>query len=185
VSGIDDQRRGDPADPARPTAVRVYGWNWGADVERRQGLPWIGIFLVVFGGLLLIERFVPQFRFAGSALLLAVGIVLLLRWAVERGTGWLYAGSIVTALALPGTLQGLGVRAGDGLGTVCLGLAFAFIALVRWQTQGGVGWQAWLAAILIAWGGTRMAIPDIGQLILPALLVAFGLVLVLRGLDRR
>ncbi len=182
MTRIDDDRTGPRPPGSGP--VRVHGWNWGTE-EPRQGLPWIGVFLVVFGILLIIERFVPQFRFAGSAFLLAIGIVFLLRWAVERSTGWLYAGAIVTALALPGTLEGMGVAAGDGLGTVCLGVAFAFIAAVRWRTSGGLGWQAWLAAILIAWGGTRMAIPDIGQLLLPALLVAIGGLLVLRGVERR
>ena len=180
---MEDDRPDRPREPGGGP-VRVYGWSWGQEAERRPGLPWIGVFLVVFGILLLIDRF-PQFEFASSAFLLAVGLVLLLRWAVERSTPWLYAGSIVTALALPDVLVGLGVPGGDGLGTVCLGFAFAFIALVRWQSRGGVGWQAWLAAILIVWGASRMAIPDIGQFVLPALLVAIGALLVVRGLERR
>src|SRR5215210_6711117 len=59
------------AAPDRGSAVRVYRWQWGPDEQRRPGLPWIGIFLLVFGGLLLLERFVPALRFAGSAFLLA------------------------------------------------------------------------------------------------------------------
>jgi hypothetical protein len=160
-----------------------YGWGWG-DGERRSGLPWIGIFLVVFGGLILLERSVPQFRFAGSAFVVAIGIVLLVRWAIERRMGFLYAGAIITAVALPGLLQGLGVPANEGLGTLCLGIAFLFIALVRWQSGGGVGWQAWLGAILTVLGGARVAMPQIGDLFLPALLIALGALLVFRGLDR-
>src|SRR5215210_8612885 len=91
------------AAPDRGSAVRVYRWQWGPDEQRRPGLPWVGIFLLVFGGLLLLERFVPAFRFAGSAFLLAVGIVFLARWFIERGTGSLYAGAIITGLALPNT----------------------------------------------------------------------------------
>ena len=45
--------------PGEPT-VRVYHWEWGPDDTRRPGLPWIGIFLLVFGGLLLIQQLVPQ-----------------------------------------------------------------------------------------------------------------------------
>jgi hypothetical protein len=184
----DDERR--PSDDVhrqgfgRPGQVGWYGWGWG-DEERRPGLPWIGIFLVVFGGLLLLERAVPQFRFAGSAFVVAIGIVFLIRWAAERRTGFLYAGAIITALALPGTLQGFGLQANEGLGTLCLGIAFLFIALVRWQSGSGVGWQAWFGAALAVLGATRIAMPQLGDLFLPALLIALGALLVFRGLERR
>lgn len=174
------RRVGPSPEPPRGT-VFVHGWRWGPDEGRRPGLPWIGIFLVVFGALLLLERLVPAFLFAGSALVLALGLVFLIRWAIERGAGSLYAGAIITALALPGALEGLGIVAGPGLGTVCLGLAFLFIAAVRWASHGGVGWQAWFGAMLAVYGLTRLAIPDIGQLVVPLLLVVLGGLLVLRG----
>jgi hypothetical protein len=183
----EDERR--PAEGPRADRFGRYGqmqwhgWGWG-DAERRPGLPWIGIFLVVFGGLILLERTVPQFRFAGSAFVVAIGIVLLVRWGIERRMGYLYAGAIITALAAPGLLQGLGVPANEGLGTLCLGIAFLFIALVRWQSGGGVGWQGWLGAILTLLGGARVAMPQIGDLFFPALLIALGALLVFRGLDR-
>lgn len=165
----------------RPANVRVYGWQWGPDEQRRPGLPWVGIFLVVFGALLLLERFVPQFRLAGSAFFLAVGLVFLIRWAVERGSGSLYAGAIITALAAPGVIEGSGIAAGTGLGTLCLGLAFLFIAAVRASSGGGIGWQAWFGGILTVLGGTQLAIPQLGGLLIPALLVIFGLMLVMGG----
>jgi hypothetical protein len=182
-------RRTDPptssGPPDRGSAVRVYGWQWGRDEDRRPGLPWVGVFLLVFGGLLLLERFVPALQFAGSLFLLAVGLVLLLRWFVERGTGSLYAGAIITALALPDTLEALGLAGGPGLGMVCLGLAFLFIALVRWTTSGGLGWQAWFGAILTIYGLTRLAIPDLGQVLVPVLLVVAGILILVRGGARR
>jgi hypothetical protein len=181
-------RRVDPpatGQPDRGQAVRIYRWEWGRDEDRRPGLPWVGIFLLVFGGLLLLERFVPALRFAGSALFLAVGLVLLIRWFVERRASSLYAGAIITALALPNTLEALGVAGGPGLGMVCLGLAFLFIALVRWTSGGGLGWQAWFGAILAAYGLTRLAIPDIGQILVPLLLVAAGIAFLVRGTARR
>jgi len=164
-------------------AVQWASWGWG-DEARRPGLPWIGIFLVVFGGLILLERAVPQFRIVGSAFVVGIGIILLVRWAIERRTAFLYAGAIVTALAVPGALQALGLPANEGLGTLSLGIAFLFIALVRWQSGSGVGWQAWLGAILTVLGGARVAMPQISNLFLPALLVALGVVVLLRGRDR-
>jgi hypothetical protein len=174
---------GDTPSSRRPAGdVRVYGWQWGPDERRRPGLPWVGIFLVVFGALLLLERVVPQFRLAGSAFLLAVGLVFLIRWAVERGSGSLYAGAIITALAAPGVIEGMRIADGPGLGTLCLDVAFLFIAAVRAAGHGGVGWQAWFGAILLVFGATRVALPDaIGSLLLPVALVAVGIAVMLGG----
>lgn len=183
----DDERR--PIDEpqvdrfGRDRQVQWYGWNWG-ERERRTGVPWIGLFLVGFGALLILERAVPQLRVLGSAIVLTIGLVLLVQWAAERRLAFLYAGAIVTALAIPGTLQGVGMPAPEGLGTLCLGIAFLFIALVRWQSGSGVGWQAWLGAILTVLGGARVALPQIDDLFLPALLVALGALLVFRSRDR-
>ena len=47
-------------------SARVYHWEWGPDDARRPGLPWIGIFLLVFGGLLLVQQAYPEFE-VGSA----------------------------------------------------------------------------------------------------------------------
>ncbi len=42
--------------PPESGPVRAYGWEWGREEDRRPQLPWIGVFLVVFGGLLLVDR---------------------------------------------------------------------------------------------------------------------------------
>ena len=99
--------------------VKVYSWEWGPDESRRPGLPWIAIFLVVFGGLLLIQQAYPEARRAGSAFVLALGLAFLIKWAIDRGTGSLYAGAIITALAAPGVLNAAGVDV-DGLGHLLL-----------------------------------------------------------------
>ena len=54
--------------------VRVYGWSWGPDEQRRPGLPWIGVFLIVFGALLLIERALPDYQRLGDVAVLAAGV---------------------------------------------------------------------------------------------------------------
>jgi hypothetical protein len=167
---------------------KVYTWEWGPDQARRPGLPWIGIFLLVFGGLLLLRQLFPEARSLGSLITLAVGIAFLIKWAVDRGTGSLYAGALITALAVPGVLNDAGVDV-DGLGTFCFGVAFLFIAAVRAASGGGFGWQAWFGGLLVLLGGVNMLSPDIGGLIVPVTLVAIGAVLVFggafRGAERR
>jgi hypothetical protein len=167
---------------------KVYTWEWGPDQARRPGLPWIGIFLLVFGGLLLLRQVFPEARSLGSLITLAVGIAFLIKWAIDRGTGSLYAGALITALAVPGVLNDAGVDV-DGLGTFCFGVAFLFIAAVRAASGGGFGWQAWFGGLLVLLGGVNMLSPDIGGLIVPVTLVAIGAVLVFggafRGAERR
>ena len=169
----------------RDQDVRVYGWRWGPDESRRPGLPWIGIFLVVFGGLLLIDQALPEYRRIGDATLLAAGLASLLVWVLRRGTIALYAGAFLTALALPGTIEGLqGGDLGPGWGTLFFGLAFLFIAAVRAWRKGGIGWQAFYGTILVLIGGSQIAKPDLAAVAWPILLVAVGAVLLVRGTQR-
>ncbi len=161
--------------------VRVYGWQWTSEDERGPRLPWIGIFLVVLGGLLILDRLLPEYQSLGNVLVLAAGLAFLVLWLVNRGTFALYAGAFLTAAAVPGLLEGLGVIAGPGLGTLAFGAALVFIAVVRFAGNGGLGWQMLLGVILVALGGSQLALPDLAGLILPVLLVALGLVMVTRG----
>ena len=160
--------------------VRVYTWEWGTDDQHRPGLPWIGIFLLVFGGLLLLQQLFPQFQAVGSVIVIAIGLAFLVKWAVDREAGSLYAGSIITALALPGLLNAAGIEA-NGLTTFFLGVAFLFIAAVRLATGGGVGWQLWFGGLLAVIGGAQIANAPLGGYILPVILVALGLLLIVRG----
>ena len=166
--------------PGEPT-VRVYSWEWGSGAGRQPGLPWIGIFLLVFGGLLLIQQLFPEARALGSLLFVAIGLAFLVKWAIDRGTGSLYAGAIITALAAPGLIEEAMNATYDGLGTLCLGIAFLFIAVVRAATSGGIGWQAWLGGALAIIGVAEMVTLGIGDLVVPLVLVLLGGVLILRG----
>ena len=158
----------------------VYTWEWGPDQARRPGLPWIGIFLLVFGVLLVLQQVYPEFEAAGSVFILAVGLAFLIKWAVDRGTGSLYAGALITALAAPNVINAAGFDV-DGLGTFCFGVAFLFIAAVRLANGGGIGWQAVFGGLLVLLGGVNMLTPEVGGLILPVLLVALGIALIFGG----
>jgi len=172
-------RSGRPGRPGDP-ALRFYRWEWGPDDARRPGLPWIGIFLLVFGGLLLIQQVNPEFKSVGSVVVLAIGLAFLVKWAIDRGTGSLYAGAIITAVAVPGLLNAAGIEA-SGLSTLSLGVAFLFIAVVRAVSGGGLGWQVWFGGLLALVGGANVAGASVAGLLLPIVLVALGLLLILRG----
>jgi len=180
----DEPITGEVVDPNR---VYVYSWDW-SDWGGRRGrstLPWFGIFLVVFGGLLLLQLWFPALETAGSLLFLAVGVAFLVSWAVNRGVGSLYLGSIITALAAPDLLAAAGVVSGSGVGTLCLGIAFLFIALVRALSHGGWGWQVALGAILTAIGLSSVAYPRLGDLIWPVTILVLGIVVLARSMRTR
>ena len=166
----------------RVERIEVSEFRWGPDAERRPGLPWIGIFLVVFGGLLLVERALPEYQQLGNVVVLAAGLASLLAWVIRRGTGALYAGAFLTAAALPQTLEGVtGNELGEGWGTLFFGGAFLFVALVRAARGGGWGWQALFGVVLVTFAASRITLPDVASLVLPALLVALGVILLVRG----
>jgi hypothetical protein len=180
--------------PPEAGPIRSYGWEWGREEDRRPQLPWIGIFLVVYGALLLIDRLANQYLVATNLLVLAAGLAFLIVWLLRRGTFPLYAGSFLTASAVPGLVEGAtGTDLGQGFGTLCYGVALLFIGFVRMTRGGGVGWQALIGVLLVALGGSELALPAAASLVLPVLLVVFGLVLLTRerrpggwrGMDRR
>ena len=164
--------------------VRIYGWSWGPDEGRRPGLPWVGVFLIVFGALLLVERALPDYRRLGDVAVLAAGLASLAVWLLRRGTIALYAGAFLTALALPGTIEALGQPLGPGWGMLFFGLAFLFVAAVRAWRGGGVGWQALYGAILVVIAGSEIVQPDLAGIAWPLVLVAIGLLLLVRGPGR-
>jgi hypothetical protein len=163
--------------------VRAYSWEWSElpGATGRSRLPWFGIFLVVLGALLLLRIAFPALETAGSLLFLAVGVAFLVSWLVNRGMGSLYLGSIITALAAPDLLIAAGAPDQAGLGTLCLGAAFLFIALVRGSTGHGVGWQAGLGVLLVAVGASSYVIPGFNDLVWPIVIVILGVILLFRA----
>jgi hypothetical protein len=175
---MDDDRGG--STPVSGPAVRVYGWRWGEEDSRRPRLSWIGVFLVIFGGLLILENSV--YGDLGNIAVLAAGLASLLAWVVTRGTVALYFGAFLTAAAVPGTYEAATqTDLGSGRGTLAFGIALLFIALVRAAGRGGWGWQALAGGALVLLASTEIAVPDVGGYVLPALLVVLGLLLLLRG----
>jgi hypothetical protein len=167
--------------------VKIYGWEWNdiGGPRGRSRLPWFGIFLVVFGALLLLRQVFPALETAGSLLFLAVGVAFLVSWLVNRGLGSLYLGAIITALAAPDLLEAGNVISGPGVGTLCLGIAFLFIALVRGMSGAGWGWQLVLGVILFAIGASSVALPNVADIVWPITLLVLGVVVLVRAMTPR
>ena len=161
--------------------IRIYAWDWGRDEDRRPQVPWVGVFLLILGGLLIFEQLAPAYRDLGNVVVLAAGLAFLVVWAIRRSTFALYAGALLTAAAVPGLVEGLTHTTWAGFGTVAYGVAFLAIALVRGTSRGGWGWQLVLGLVLVAVGASEMTLPDLADLTLPLLLVILGVLLITRG----
>jgi hypothetical protein len=164
-------------------------WTWD-DEDIRRGLPWIGVFLVVFGGILLVGAAYPNAHIVGSALTTAFGVALLVTWATGRGWG-LYPGLLITAFSLPGLLVDLDLLpAGGGYGTFLFGVGLLGVAVMRWTARRTWGWQLVVGGILALAGGAEVAarrwpgFPATGDLLGPLVLVALGLVILSRAVRR-
>ncbi|MEO8272604.1 MAG: hypothetical protein ABI620_00890 [Chloroflexota bacterium] len=169
-----------PPTPPEAGPVRAYGWEWGREEDRRPQLPWIGLFILIYGVLLLVDRLAAQYLVATNLVVLAAGLAFLIIWLLRRGTFPLYAGAFLTASTIPGLVASMGYDLGEGFGTLCYGIALLFIGLIRFTRGGGIGWQALIGVLLVALGGSQLALPDAAGLVLPILLVVFGLVLLTR-----
>jgi len=184
-----------PDDPNRyrpPTASGfVRDWSWSRQ-DPRAGLPWIGLVLVLFGGLLLLGELVPGFHVAGPALGVAAGLAFLIAWISNRGRWGLYPGIFVLAISLPGFLIDLGVlRSAPGWTTLFLGIGLLVVAIARWLGHGGIGWQALVGGLLALGGGDDVArtlapdVPRLDAVVLPILILAVGLLILVRSVRPR
>jgi hypothetical protein len=192
----DEQRptlRGEVEEPSShgsgPFRFEARDWTWG-DEDVRRGLPWIGVFLVVFGGILLVGAAYPSAHVLGSALTTAFGVALLATWATGRGWG-LYPGLLITAFSAPGLLVDLGLLpAGGGYGTFLFGVGLLGVAVMRWTAKGSWGWQLVVGGILAVAGGAEVAphlwpgFPATGDLLGPLVLVTLGLLILGRAVRR-
>ena len=169
----------------QPGVVRINSWDWGREEDRRPQVPWIGVFLLVLGGLLLLERALPQYRELGNVGVLAAGIAFLIVWAIRRSTFALYAGALLSAAAAPGVLRGIsGNELQAGAGSVAYGIAFLFIAVIRAVRGGGWGWQLLWGSVLVLLGGVEITQPNVAGIALPLVIVGIGVLLMIGSRGR-
>jgi hypothetical protein len=184
--------------PGRPYAGgpggpnRVYRGSWGwSDRNAYPGLPFLGLFLVLLGGLLLIGELVPGFHVWGAALGVAAGLAYLIAWLTNHGRWGLYPGVILLSLSLPSFLIDLGlVQEAPGWTTLSLGIGLLLIALWRWYGGRGVGWQALVGVVLAFVGGGDVIstlvphAPSLDALIGPLVVLGLGLLVIVRSTQR-
>ena len=180
---------GQPRDArSRGPTARAVGWSLGQAEAGRLGL-WIGVGLLAIGVYLVLEQFVPAVRILGSLGLALVGGVLLAWVATGRAGAWaLNAGAVLAgygAFRFAAELAGLQTT---GWGTLGAGLGLLVLAALRMRRGRRLGWQAWVGAFFVVWGGWGAlgsvipGFPSLGDLLVPGLVVLAGLVILRRGI---
>ena len=165
--------------------VRVYHWEWGPDDARRPGLPWIGIFLLVFGALLLIQQAFPAVQ--GARIGLRPGD----RPGVHRQVG----DRSRHRLALrrrdhhrPGRAEPAQRRRDRGgwpRARSASGSRSCSSPRSAPSPAAAIGWQLWFGGFLTLLGAVNIAGASFGGYVVPIVLVALGLLLILRGAPGR
>jgi hypothetical protein len=161
----------------------------GHDRERARDGSWIGgVVLIAIGVAFLLGQLLPN---AGRFVPLLVGLSFLAVFLVTRAYGFLVPAGIVTGvgvgIALAVEDQG---RVGGGLFLVSLGLGFIAIVILGalFRLRENHPWPLVPGGILCTIGlitlaGTRYG--DVARYAWPAVLIALGLLFVLRGVFRR
>jgi hypothetical protein len=165
-------------------AVTYREWSWTSDpASSRRGLPFIGVFLVAFGLLLVLEQSVPGTS-AWTWIPLAAGAAAIVVGISRRSRSLIELGVVLGAIGLPSVLSAAGLISGPGWGTFFLGAALIGIGLVRAARGGGIGWLVWVGGGLALFGLARIGIPTLGGWLLPLAIIVLGALLVGRALVR-
>jgi hypothetical protein len=169
--------------PGEP-AVVYRAWSWTSDEPSgRPAVPFLGLFLVGFGGLLLLQQLLPDAEILSWVALVAGVAALIAGVTGDRG-GLIYLGAILVAAGLPSILEAFDLISGDGWSTTFLGVAFVVIGLVR-RRGPGLTLTFWLGVILLLIGLPQTLFPGLSGLLFPLLIIGLGAVILVRALSRR
>lgn len=173
--------------PSPGPAVRAVTWGVSQAEAGRLGL-WIGLALVAFGAYLVLASFVPGVALLGSVALATLGVVLVAWHLAGRAGAWaVHAGVILAGFGAARLVAEVAGLPSAGWGTLGAGLGLLLIAVVRVSRGEGVRWQAWVGGALALFGGwgvlgaTIPGFPNLGDLVVPVVLVVLGVVVLRRG----
>jgi hypothetical protein len=155
-------------------------------MERRRDRRVVaGVVLVGVGAVLLVLQFVGEL---GAAVpVLALGAIFLVGYFTQRRYGLLVAGGVIVGVGL-GQIGELILDDGGGIQAAGLGVGFLTIYVIDRSTRESARWWPLIPGlILVAAGLSSVGGPysDVIQYTWPLFLVAAGVILIVRGPQRR
>ena len=148
-----------------------------------RGVPWIGVLLVVVGGVLLLQQWFPGLR-VSTILISALGIAFAVAWALNRSNFLLTPALVFLGLGAGLLVADLGYVRGS-VWPLTLGVALLALWAIGRSTQRPRGWALWLGGLLTIIGVIQLSgqipgLPDVSNL-WPLLLIVAGAVIVFGG----
>jgi hypothetical protein len=191
-----EEEREQLAQAEAEAARRSDTTDWTGQTWREGGrnFPWLGILLVLVGVALLIQAALPSVS-AGTVLLFAIGIALVIGWLF--GGSWFAAipGLLLLALGVSALIGELGIYKGvnpgtAGPGTTALSLAVAFLLIwvIGLARQRRSRWPLVAAGVLgligiIQVSGNLTNIPEL-NVIWPVVIIVVGILLMISARRR-
>jgi len=174
-----------------PKVVRINQWGFEDPLpgKPQSRVAVAGIFLIVVGVLLGAGQLFPEARIGAGAFFLAIGLLLLYIGFRDHRDLPIYAGIIVTALALANLLSGMDRIHGSGWGTLFIGIGVVGLALVRSYARRRWGWMLAVGLLVTLWGGSEVVASNLkfpaDRLVIPALMVLIGIYIIVKTAGRR
>lgn len=175
-----------PAGGSAHVWYRGYGW-W----EGRRRFPWFGLFLVALGVALAVDQADLGITTAHLLPLLA-GLVFGSAFLLGFGGGAGVAAAVLLGWGAARTLEDLGMVSGAGWAPLLVGAGFLAVYLVGLAREAGRhGWALWVGLVLVAVGAAQIGVreipgaPPLDELVVPLILVGFGVLLIVRAMSRR
>jgi hypothetical protein len=174
-------------DKDSPRIVGNDDWTWmGRWSSQRGGFPTFGVFLIVFGLLLVAGQYFTIAEYGIAAFFLAIGAVLIVSGIRDKSDLALFLGVFIAALALSDFLTAANVihRTDNGWGTLFVGIGWILAALWRsqWGRRPGAGF--FFGIVFALWGGLQVAQSQVDfpadKLVGPVLIIVLGVWIVSR-----
>ena len=163
---------------------KQQGWSWqGSWSSSNRGFPTLGVFLIVFGLLLVAGQFFAVAEYGTAAFFLAVGALLITVALRDRSDLALYLGVWMAALALSTFLSAGGVARSSGWGWLFVGVGWMGASLWRSSWGRRLGAMFALGALVAFLGAFEVARTEFSvsdRLIGPILLILLGVWIVSR-----
>lgn len=175
------------SDKDSPKIVGNDDWTWmGRWSSQRGGFPTFGVFLIVFGLLLVAGQFFTIAEYGVAAFFLAIGLVLIAAGLRDHTDFGLFFGVFIAGLALSDLLTAAKVIHSDdpGWGTLFVGVGWIVAALWRstWGRRHGAA--LFFGIVFALWGAFQVAGSQVNfpadKLVGPLLIVLLGVWIVSR-----
>jgi hypothetical protein len=169
-------------EPASPE-YRVWSWEY-ASGQRRPGISWLGVLLVVVGVALFINQINSTIDL-GSLFLVGLGICFGMAWLIGGWKGATVPSLLLLSLGIQGLLSDVGQLRGPGWSAVAVAVGLLLAWLIGYAQHRRRTWALWVGLLVGLYGAARMSTevfpgaPDVGWLAAAALVV-LGIALLVR-----